>query len=231
MMKTLKSAYFLLLFCVTLILSCGGESKSDDKSSDKINEGLEKLSEGLGEKAKEASKEIEGGLAGAMSQLEKSLEGLGEEGVVKKKPVNFRKLKELLPEDTDGYSRSNYEGESNGMAGFSVSTAKAKYSKDDQIIDVELIDAGGLGAAMMGMAAWSLVEVDKESDNGFERTTTYKGNKAFEKCNRKRCEFSVFVAKRFVMTLKGRNVEMDELHDLADEIGIRNLESMKDDEG
>ncbi len=230
-MKTLNLAYLLMFFTATLIFSCGSEPTPEEKAADKISEGLEKMTEGLGDVAKEASKDLEGGLAGALSQLENAVEDLKEDGVGKKKPLNFRKFTELFPESPDGYTRSKPTGESTGMAGFNVSTAKVKYEKNDKKINVEIIDAGGLGMAMMGMAAWSMVKVDKETENGFERTTTYKGNKAFEKCSNTRCEFSVFVGKRFLMNVKGRNVDIDDLHDLVDEIGLKKLERMKDEEG
>lgn len=226
-MKTLKWTSLIMLLMTTLIISCAPAKTEEEKAADKINEGVDKLTEGLGD----AAKSVEGGLAGALSQLEDAVENISEEGINKKQPVNFRKLKELLPESSDGLSRSKFSGESNGIAGFKISTAKAKYEDGDKRIDVELMDTGGVGMAMMGLAAWSMVDIDKESDDGFERTTTYKGNKAFEKCNKSRCEFSVFAGNRFLLMLKGRNVKMDDLHDLAEEIGIKKLESMKDEEG
>ena len=117
------------------------------------------------------------------------------------------------------------------MAGFNVSTVKARYKKEDKSINIEMIDAGGLGSAMMGLAAWSMLQIDKESDNGFERTTTYKDYKAFEKCNRSNCEFSIFVADRFLLNVNGNNVNIDDLHDIVDDIGLQKLEALKDEEG
>lgn len=37
------------------------------------------------------------------------------------------------------------------------------------------------GLAGMTAFAWSWAEIDKESDDGFERTFEYKGHKAYEK--------------------------------------------------
>lgn len=219
--------YGLIMLVALLFAACGSEPVPEKTPQDKMNEGVEKIGEGLDE----MGKKLEGGLAEAMNKLGDAVEDLQEEGVVKKKPVNFRKLKELLPESSDGFERSKASGESTGMAGFNVSTVKARYQKDDKRINVEIIDAGSIGSTMMGLAAWSLVQIDKESDDGFERTTTYKGNKAFEKCNQSRCEFSVFVAERFLMNLKGRNIELEDLHDLAEEISLKKLEAMKDEEG
>ncbi|MFT5764684.1 MAG: hypothetical protein ACI8X3_002115 [Saprospiraceae bacterium] len=222
--------FFLMLFAILIITACGTNEKTEEeKAAEKITDATDKLTDNL----ENISKNIEGGLAGALSQIEDAVGNLQDESDTKKKPLNFRKLKELLPESTSGFSRTSSSGESTGMAGFNVSTAKAKYEDGDKKVDVDIVDAGGIGMAMMGLAAWSMVEIDKESDNGFERTTTYKGNKAFEKCDNERCEFSVFVAKRFIMTIKGRgkNITIDDLHDIANGIGLDNLEDLKDEEG
>lgn len=226
-MKKLNFFSFMLL-AVLVFTACGGSEKTEEeKAAEHIKEATDKINESIGD----ATKNIEGGLAGAMSQLEKAVGSIQDDTGTKKKPLNFRKLKDLMPESASGFSRTSSSGESTGMAGFNVSTAKAKYEKEDKQIEVDIVDAGGVGMAMMGMAAWSMMEMDKETDTGFERTTTYKGNKAYEKCNGQRCEFSVFVAQRFVMTVKGRNVEINDLHEIVDDIGLNKLESMKDEEG
>ncbi len=224
----MKFAYLLMGFGLFFFSSCGGDSQT---AEEKAAEEISKATEGLAETLGGAAKDVEGGLAGALSQLESAVEDLSDEKVAKKKPLNFRKLKEILPESASGFTKTKTSGESTGMAGFSISTAKAKYENEDKKIDVEVIDAGGVGMAMMGLAGWSMIEIDKESDDGFERTTTYEGNKAFEKCRKTRCEFSIFVANRFVVTTKGRNVEIEDLHNIVNAIGIKTLEGMKDQEG
>ncbi len=224
-MKTIK--FLTVIFMgVMLFASCTTEQKQpEEKAADKIKEGADKISEGLNDVAND----VEGGLADAMNKLENAVEEMAENSGVKKEPVNFRKLKDLMPESTDGFKRMNASGETNSVGGLGVSQAKASYEKGDKKIDLEIQDFGGVGSAIAGFASWSIVKIDKESDNGFERTTTYKGHKAYEKCNRDRCEFSVFVGKRFMLSAKGRNIEMDDLHDLVDAIGTRKLESLSDE--
>jgi hypothetical protein len=218
-MKTLK--FFLL--CSLFIFACGSP-EPEEKAAEQISDALKDLKEGLGD----AANDMEGDLGDAMAQISDAVKDINAEGVSNKKPVNFRKLKELLPEEANGFERTKSSGESTGALGFKVSTTKATYEKDDQRIEVDLVDAGGFGSAFMGLAAWSMIDMDKETDNGFERTINYEGNKAYEKCENSRCEFAVVVGKRFLLTVKGRNVEMDELRAIVDDIGLNNLEDLKD---
>lgn len=222
---------YLLLLGIFFFLACSPQQTQEEEAADKINEGVEKLTEGLNEIAEKTAKDFEGGWEEALGKLEETVEGIQKDGLVKTKPINFRKLRDLLPESASGFTRTKANGESTGVAGFNISKVEARYEKDDQRINLDFVDAGGLGSAMMGLAGWSMLKVDKESDNGFERTTTYKGHKAFEKCNGNRCEFAVIVAKRFLLTLDGRNIDLDDLHDIVDDIGLRKLERMKDVSG
>lgn len=145
-----------------------------------------------------------------------------------KEVVDAKLLKELLPEEAAGLARKSAESEKVGAMGFMVSKAEAKYKNDDSSIEINIIDVAGTGA-LMGMAAWSMMEMDKETENGYEKTTTYKGNKAYEKYNSKNKdgEMAVIVAKRFVVTVKGRDVEMDKIKDTFDDIDLGKLADLE----
>ncbi|GAB2614587.1 hypothetical protein GCM10027035_08880 [Emticicia sediminis] len=145
-----------------------------------------------------------------------------------KEVVDAKLLKELLPEEAAGLARKSAESEKVGAMGFMVSKAEAKYKNDDSSIEVNIIDVAGTGA-LMGMAAWSMMDMDKETENGYEKTTTYKGNKAYEKYNSKNNdgEMAVIVAKRFVVSVKGRNVAIDKIKDTLDDIDLGKLEDLK----
>ena len=110
-----------------------------------------------------------------------------------------------------------------------ISTAKGEYRDEDgQRIEVTIADAGGISMAIMGMAAWSMAEIDRESDSEIERTTTYKGHKAFEKYNKdsRRGEKALIVKDRFVVTVNGRDIDMKDLDRALDRIDIDDLEDM-----
>jgi len=130
-------------------------------------------------------------------------------------PVNFRDLKALLPESVGTSKRSSSSGEKSGITGLTISQAKASYDSDGgKRLRIKLIDTGGT-VAPMAMAAFGLamVEIDREDDNGYERTSTVNGNKVLEKWNskKKHGEYKVFVANRFIVDVEGDLVTMDEL--------------------
>src|SRR4051812_461204 len=100
-------------------------------------------------------------------------------------PVDYKKLKEVMPEELGGIKRSNNEGQKTGIGEFVMTQASAEYQKkdpgeNDPRITVELIDYSSATGMAEAMTAWSKMEIDKDSDSGFERTTKVKGQPAFQ---------------------------------------------------
>lgn len=151
-------------------------------------------------------------------------------------PVDFRELKELLPEEVAGLPRVSQEGQRTGAAGFTISTAEARYEAEDGsgTIEISLTDTGGLGGlATMGMAAWLNVDVDRETDGGYERTTKYEGYPAYEEFQSwdgdiGSAELSFIVGKRFIVQLDGSDVRMDDVKDAAGDLSLGRLEDLSD---
>jgi len=203
-----KPYLFLTTLALTALLTaCGSKEKEEEKDEESVSAT---------------------GSLGAMQEMAKQAEEMQKNGPVA--TVDFRSLKELLPADADGLPRKEASGEKNGTMGFTISTAEAKYANDDQseTIDLTIIDGGG-SPMMMGLAAWSMMEVDKETDSGYEKTTTMGDNKAYEKYDNssKSGELNVLVNKRFVVTAKGRGVSMDKIKSALDDIDLDKLASLK----
>jgi hypothetical protein len=144
--------------------------------------------------------------------------------------VDFRTLKELLPADADGLARKSATGEKAGAMGFKISTANGEYANSDgsERIELTIVDAGGTGA-MMGMAAWSMIDVDKETENGYEKTGKMGDNKSYEKYDNssKSGEIAVLVNNRFIVTAKGNGVSMDKIKATLEDIDLDKLGDMK----
>jgi len=166
-------------------------------------------------------------IAGALNQA------FGGEGA-RVETVDFRTLRDMLPEELDDMERVDASGERAGVAGFSFSQAEGEYRSDDgeRQISLQIVDGGGLAQMTMLGAAWMQVEVDREDSDGYERTTQFEGYPAFEKERTgasPRSELSVVVAERFLVTANGRNVEMDELKEAVEELDLDDLEDLRDE--
>lgn len=204
-----KFLVLVVIFVSFLFLSCG--EKKTDSPMDQLTDKAKEM-ENLGEKMKEATEGFTDGK--------------------KVNPVDFRELKSLLPENLGDLKRKNIEGEKNSAMGINVSTANADYSDQEgnQSIDLKVTDLGSM-SGLSGLAAygWYAIDIDKETETGYEKTFTYKGNKGFEKYDNdsKYGEVSILVAKRFVVEANGNQVSMDQLKAAVDMIDIGKLESWK----
>lgn len=199
-MKTTK--LLAILLATTFLLSnCGGKKEEEEKDEPKTAaDAIENLANEAEKMAKDGPKEV----------------------------VDAKLLKELLPADADGLPRKEASSEKTGAMGFQVATANARYGEGDSSIEVSIVDVAGTGA-IMGMAAWAMIDVDKENDSGYEKTTKYKDHKAFEKYNNdsKDGELAVLLANRFVVSVKGNNVSMDKIKATIDDIDLDKLADMK----
>jgi len=147
--------------------------------------------------------------------------------------VDFRDLKALLPESLGDLKRANAEGEKSGSMGFTISKAEADYNNEDysQSMNIEITDlAGASGFAGLAAWGWAMADIDKETETGYEKTTKYKGHKAYEKYDNEyqNGSIEVLVSGRFMVSVSGTNVPMEMIKSSIDEIGFAQLESMKD---
>lgn len=153
----------------------------------------------------------------------------------KTEAIDFRKLKELLPEELGGLKRKEATGEKNKLGEISISQARGAYQKGDEDnaprITVEIQDFGGMGnQAAMGMAtAWTMAEIDKETDDGYEKTVKVAGNAGFETWNKndKHGQVQLIVAKRFIVTVQTDNLPAGECKKLAEKLPLDKLAALK----
>lgn len=207
-MQTHRILLWAGLLPAILLIGCGGNKEEEEK---KDEESVSTL-----------------GAMSALKDMAAQAEEMQKNGPVA--TVDFRSLKELLPADADGLPRKEANGEKNGAAGFTVSTATGKYANEDgsETIELSIIDGGG-SAVMMGLAAWSMIEVDKETENGYEKTGKMGDNKSYEKYDNasKDGEIAVLVNKRFIASAKGQGVSMDKIKAALDDIDLDKLASLK----
>ena len=211
MLTSLLTPSRLLAICAMslTLTACGGGDKTE-KSAD------------------EGTSVSAGGALAAVQEIAKQAEDAQKNGPVA--TVDFRKLKDMLPTEAAHLTRKSASGEKNGAAGMTFSTATARYENADNTQNIELtvVDAGGT-AMLMGMAAWSMIEMDKEDDNGYERTTKMGDHKAYEKYNKtdKSGETAVLVKNRFIVTAKGNGIDPDALKSAIEAVDLDKLADLK----
>lgn len=149
-----------------------------------------------------------------------------------KDAVDYQVLKELLPEDLNGMPRSSHEGEKNSGMGFTISRAEARYETQgsNASLKIEISDIGAMtGMAAMAMFGWATMDMSSESDNGYEKTTTLKGYRAYEKWDKQTNfgEVTVLVGGRFVVDIEGNEIPMDAIKAVLDKLDLGKLEGMK----
>ena len=142
-------------------------------------------------------------------------------------PVSPDKLKGFLPETLAGMKRGQSDGRQVNMMGVKVASAQADYTAGENgTLELMVMDVGNISGPMrMGMTSWAMMQIDRQTDTGYEKTTTYKGYKAIEEYDRHSLhgEFRVFVADRFVVEITGDNVTMETIKQAMGQIDLKKL--------
>jgi hypothetical protein len=192
---------------------------------------LEEASKKMDEAGKKMDAAQKSGDAQAMGDAMKAMSGAmaGATG----ETVDFREMRALLPESIAGLKRIAVEGSKSNTMGIAASVAKATYESEGEgpkkRIRVEMTDIAGLGAMAAMAFAWANVEIDKETQNGYEKTTTINGHRAMEKFDKagKRGELDVMVANRFIVKMESENLDMDAFKSGVSAIDLKKLAALK----
>lgn len=214
------------------MVSTGALTSSSDVKFDKDSP-LGKL-DALGKKLDESNKKMEaaGKSGDPNAQAAAAMEGLGAllGGGKRVDPIGIDQLKPLVPETFGGLPKTASNAEKSGIAGLMVSKAEATYSDGaEKRVTLEISDTGGV-SGIMALAGWAGVEGESEDDNGSERTHKENGRLMHEKRSKRggTNEFAVVLGDRFVVTAKGRGVDLDALKAAVGSLDLAKLEGMKD---
>ncbi|MEM6328484.1 MAG: hypothetical protein AAF791_15320 [Bacteroidota bacterium] len=219
MTRFLSFPLALLLALVLPLSACGG---GDDTSSDEVEEtGAPSTAFGQAMQGVEALQEI----AEQAEEIQNTQPA---------EPLNHRVLLETLPEEAAGMPRTETTGESTNMGGaFAISTREATYadSTGDSRITIEVTDLGALPSAAMFGVGWAMVDMDKETSSGYERTITYQGHRGYREYDndRRRGELSALIEGRYLVKVTGSDIEDDQLEASLQAVDTRRLASMKDE--
>src|SRR5205085_1673362 len=122
--------------------------------------------------------------------------------------IDFRKIKEIIPTELNGLKRSECNGEKNKIGEISISQVNATFKKgegeNNPQIQLTVIDYSNTEMAKGLSAAWTTVEIDKESDDGFEKTIKVKNNPGFLTWQKdgKHGQLQLLVGQRLLVTMQ-----------------------------
>jgi hypothetical protein len=216
-------AALLILTIAGLITACKSE---EQKRAEETAKNMEQASKQMAEATKNAG----ANMGDAMAAMGAAMSGAATAGK-KVETVDYKELKALLPESLPGMKRTDASGEKTAAMGMQISNAEGRYRADDgSSTRIKITDIGSMtGLAGMAAYAWARVEVDRESDSGYEKTTNIGGYRAHEKYNNssKSGEVSVLVGDRFVVEVDGNNVDMNTIKTALSKVDLGKLNSMK----
>lgn len=209
----------------------GGGTTASEAELDKDSP-LGKLEE-LGRKLEESGEKMEAAEKSGdeAAQVAAAMEGLGTllGGGKRVDPVDIEQLKSFVPDTFAGMPRRSSSAEKTGI-GVMVSKAEATYSDGARKeVTLEVLDTGG-ASGLMGLASWIGVQAEKETDDGYERTHKVDGRLVHERLSKRggTNEFAVVMGNRFMVSAKGRGVDLGELKAGVSALDLGRLESMKD---
>ncbi len=121
-------------------------------------------------------------------------------------PLDKLVLASFLPDSVSGFVLKKTDAESTGGFGYKIVTVVGTYlaNHDQQKIKLYISDASG-AKSILGTGAWANLDFDKTN----EYTAVLEGHKYYIKMNskRKKGEINLLIKDRFVLQLKGTNVD------------------------
>jgi hypothetical protein len=216
-----------VLLCAALIFLFGCGKSREEKEREAAVKQAEQLMKRMAEVEKGIVPRAKEGPEGVAALQE----ALG--GGKKVEAVDFRSLQALLPETLPNMKRSGATGEKSGTPGMMISTAEANYEADGGgSIDITISDLGGMSGApaMLATYAWATVPIDRETDSGYEKTTTFSGYRAFENYDKagQNGRLQILVGGRFMVEVAGSGVNMAAIKAAAGKVDLAGLEKMKE---
>ena len=210
---------FAVLVLAATLAGCGKEdSPKPADTGSQVGEAAQKMGSAM--------------LAGDVGQVGEAMKQMGGAlaGSVQVEPVDFRTLKDLLPENLAGLKRVSSEGSRTKVMGIAASTAEAVYQDGKGgRMKVAITDAGTLTGLAAVAVAWINVEIDKEGDSGYERTTTIEGRKAYERYEKatKTGKLDVVAAGRFLVAAESTGLDMKAFRAAIAKIDLARLDALK----
>lgn len=144
-------------------------------------------------------------------------------------PVDYHKLKACLPETLAGLKRTHVEGSKMAFGPTVLSNAKADYGGEDgkPSVNVEAVSYGDYEMIKQMSMAFTLTNIDTESDDGFQKTMPVHGHPGLVdyKIKDKSGSITVGAGARILVTVTLNNITADELKAIGEALPLNELEA------
>lgn len=140
-------------------------------------------------------------------------------------------LKPFLPATLGALKRVSLSAERGGMPGMQFSQADAQYSDaGGHTVSVEISD---LANARGMLALAGMVQGERETDHGYDKTYTADGQLVHERWDSQSNsgEYAVYVGDRFMVKASGAAANIDALKAAVGSIDLKGLAALKDANG
>lgn len=224
-----------------LAAACG--KSPEEKAADAMKEAASDMAKAGEEMAKAgeaaasaAQQAAQGATANAGEQAAKGMEDFAKAmqgmaaamgGGKVSEPVSFRDMQAAFPV-VSGWTMEKPRGE-RMTSPVAFSQTEARYRNGDQSIEVKIVDSAFNQILVAPWAMFLTAGYEKETDDGYEKSTTVAGQPGFEKWNteRKDGEVNIVVAKRFLVSVEGDGLsDVKQLHDFAGKIDFAKLTAL-----
>ncbi|HLG38359.1 MAG TPA: hypothetical protein VI461_01785 [Chitinophagaceae bacterium] len=130
-------------------------------------------------------------------------------------------IKAMLPQELAGMKRSSFSA--NSAMGYGIGEAKYKSEDGEKSMKLVVYDCvGDAGAGLYTMMFWGW-NMEREDENGYEKTTTFDGGKAIEKYQKSQDEYSLTfpASNRLLVHIEGEKTGLDALKQAASSLNLK----------
>ena len=167
-------------------------------------------------------------LTSGLSQMEKAVKGMSASADRKPvPPVSFKVLLDYLPKSLDDMKAGEPKGETGTYGEWQYSQAEANYRSEDgnKSAKVGLFDYAHIPMFYAPLQMMLNMNMNKESTEGYERSTKIGEFPAFEKWqkNGEQSEVTILVGDRFVVSTTTRGLGEGSAKKIAESIDLKDL--------
>jgi hypothetical protein len=211
----------------------GGSLQSSSSYTPDKNSALGALA-AIGQQAEEASKKMDAaqksGDANAQAAAAGQMLGAVLGGGSQVEALAPDALKPFIPDTLAGLPRKSFSVQKQSPVGVQVSVAEASYgaASGGPSYDLTVTDMGG-AKGLMALTGFANIEEEKQTDGGYEKTYHQGGRLVHEEWNNSGSgEYTVVIADRFIVALKGSGVaNVDALKSALGGLNLAGLEALK----